>query len=141
MSPEKITALFATAASTFMPIAGQPTDDDLTALWDVLYPLLLDIPYNDQPRGTHNLIGLMEPTASYMATWGAAFPIPACPPAYPPILDDVTAVVCARSEANHAILVRDYALYEAAERAVAKFIRDSMDEIWYCDLCHARSYS
>ena len=77
MSPKEITALFATAASTFTPIAGQPTDDDLTALRDVLYPLLLDIPYDDQSGGTHNLIGLIEPTASYTATWGVTFPIPA----------------------------------------------------------------
>ena len=62
MTPEEITTLFATAATTFQPITGQPTDDDLTALRDVLYPLLLDIPYDMD--GTHNLIGLIEPTPS-----------------------------------------------------------------------------
>ncbi len=99
MTPEEITALFATAAASFTPIGGQPTDDDLTALRDVLYPLLLDIPYDDQQGGTHNLIGLIEPTASYTATWGAAFPIPERPPAYPPIPDDATAVV--RGQPRH----------------------------------------
>jgi hypothetical protein len=129
VSPKEITALFATVASSFSLIAGQPSCDDLTPLRDVLYPLLLDIPYDDQPGGTHNLIGRIEPTASYTAMWGASFPIPACPPAYPPIPDDATAIVRAYSEANHAILIRDYASYEAAERAVAKFIHDSVDEI------------
>ena len=38
MTPEEITALFTTAAATFTPITGQPTDDDLTALREVLYP-------------------------------------------------------------------------------------------------------
>ncbi len=77
MTPEEITALFATAATTFQPIIGQPTDDDLTALRDVLYPLLLDIPYDeDGAHPRHNLIGLIEPTGSYTTTWGAAFPIP-----------------------------------------------------------------
>ncbi len=138
MTPEEITAVFATAAAAFTPITHQPTDDDLVALRDVLYPILLDIPYDED--GQHNLIGLIEPMASYTATWGAPFPIPACPPAYPAIPDDATAVVRARREAQHAIRVRDFALYEAAERATAKFIRDNVDELWYRDLCHARSF-
>ena len=138
MTPEEITAIFATAATTFPPFAGQPTDDDLTALRDVMYPLLLDIPFDMD--GTHNLIGLIEPTASYTATWGTPFPIPPRPPAYPAIADDASAVIRARREAEHALLVRDYASYDAAERAAAKFIRDATDEIWYRDLRHARSF-
>jgi hypothetical protein len=46
MMPEEITTLFASAATTFQPIAGQPTDNDLTTLHDMQYPLLLDIPYD-----------------------------------------------------------------------------------------------
>ena len=137
MTPEEIMALFATAATAFPPIAGQPTDDDLTAMKDILYPLLLDIPYNDPDN---NLIGLIEPLATYIATWGQAFPIPVQPPAYPAIADNATAVVRARSEAEHALLLQDYASYEAAERAVAKFTREAVDEIWYRDLRHARSF-
>ena len=78
MTPEEITSVFATAAAAFTPIMHQPTDDDLVALRDVLYPILLDIPYDED--GQHNLIGLIEPMASYTATWGAPFPI-APPPA------------------------------------------------------------
>ncbi len=55
MTPEEITTLFATAAAAFQPISGQPTNDDLTAIRNVLYPLLLDIPYDE--AGTHNLTG------------------------------------------------------------------------------------
>ena len=138
MTPEEITTLFATAAATFPPISQQPSDDDLTALRDVLYPLLLDIPYDED--GQHNLIGIVEPTLSYTTTWGAEFPVPARPPAYPAIPDDASAVVRARHEATHAILRRDYASYEAAERATAKFIRDAVDELWYRDLRHPRSF-
>jgi len=141
MTPEEITALFATAAATFPAIVGQPTDDDLTALRDVLYPLLLDIPYDeDGAHPRHNLIGIIEPTVPYTATWGAAFPIPPRPPPYPAIPDDASAVVRARREKEHAILEQDYASHEAAERAVAKFIREAVDEIWYRDLRHARSF-
>jgi len=112
MTPEEITTSFSSAAASFQPIVGQPTDDDLTALRDILYPLLLEIPY-DEP-GTHNLIGLIEPTTSYTSTWGAAFPIPDRPPTYPVIANDATPVVRARAEAEHAVLVRDYALFKAA---------------------------
>lgn len=138
MTPEEIMSAFANAATTFQPIVGQPTDDDLTALRDTLYPLLLQIPYDE--AGTHNLIGLLEPDASYTTTWHAAFPIPARPPTYPAIADAATPVVRARSEAEHAVLVKDYAAYEAAERATAKFIRDNVDELWYRDLRHQHSY-
>eukprot|EP00804_Cyclotella_cryptica_P027250 CCRYP_014351-RA/>CCRYP_014351-RA protein AED:0.45 eAED:0.45 QI:0/-1/0/1/-1/1/1/0/135 len=134
MTPEEITTIFAMAATTFQPISGQPSDADLTALRNVLYPLLLNILYNED--GTHNLIGLIEPTTLYTATWGAQFPPPPRPPAYPIIDDAATAVVRAHREAKHAILVRDFASYEAAKRATAKFIHDAVDEIWYCDLCH-----
>jgi hypothetical protein len=44
MTLKEITASFATAAASFQPIVGQPTDNDPTALQEVLYPLLLEIP-------------------------------------------------------------------------------------------------
>jgi hypothetical protein len=138
MTPEEITMLFAMASASFQPIVCQPTDDNLTAIRDLLYPLLLDIPYDE--AGTHNLIGLIEPTTTYTMTWGDPFPIPPQPPTYPAVPDDATAVVRTRREAKHAILVRDFATYEAAERATAKFLCNAVDEIWYRDLCHARSF-
>ena len=33
-------------------------------------------------------------------------------------------------EAAHALLLKDFATYEATERAFAKFIRDVVDEFW-----------
>ena len=66
MMPEEITTAFATAVAGFQPILGQPTDDDLTLLRKTLYPLLLEIPYNETPPpGVLNLIGLLEPTPTY----------------------------------------------------------------------------
>ncbi len=63
MTPEEITATFATVAATFQPIMGQPSDDNLTALRDILYPLLLEIPYtkyaiNDPALMVHNVLFL-----------------------------------------------------------------------------------
>ncbi len=79
------------AMASFQPIVSQPTDDNLTVLWKILYPLLLEIPY-DEP-GTHNLIGIIQPMALYTATWGTPFPIPAWPPTYPVIANDAKPVV------------------------------------------------
>ncbi len=80
MSPEEITALFADAAAKFAPILGNPKDDDLTALHEVLTPLLLSIPYNeDGVAPLHNLVSLIEPSMSYTTTWHAPFPVPGCP--------------------------------------------------------------
>jgi hypothetical protein len=90
MMPKEITSAFAAAATTFHPIVGQPTDDDLMALQDVLLLLLLQIPYNKVV--THNLIGLLEPT-TYAVTWHVSFPIPAQPPIYPAIPNAATSVI------------------------------------------------
>jgi hypothetical protein len=76
-----------------------------------------------------------------MTTWGTPFPPPSHPPAYPIIDDTATAVVQTRREAEHAILLRNFASYEAAECATAKFIRKAVDEIWYHDLRHQWSFS
>eukprot|EP00804_Cyclotella_cryptica_P018733 CCRYP_007225-RA/>CCRYP_007225-RA protein AED:0.88 eAED:0.42 QI:0/-1/0/1/-1/1/1/0/215 len=126
------------AATMFQPILGQPSNNDLIALCDILYPLLLNIPYDED--GTHNLIGLIELTTLHMAIWGAPFPPLPCPPAYPIIDDVATAVVRACQEAKPTILVRDFASYEVAECVTAKFIYEAIDEIWYHDLLHNRSF-
>jgi len=146
MSPDAITALFAEAAIAFTPITGNPTDDDLTALREILTPLLFDIPYDEAgplvgPPFMHNLIGLIEPEAAYIAEWNEAFPRPAKPPAYDPnIAADATAVIRNRMEAAHAVKLADYATYDATERALSKVIRGAIDEIWYKDLRHARTF-
>ena len=142
MSPEEITALFADAAAKFAPILGNPKDDDLTALREVLTPLLLSIPYDeDGVAPLHNLVGLIEPSMSYSATWHAPFPVPGRPTRYDvAIANDATPVVRARMEAAHNVRLADYASFEAAERAVVKFIRGAVDEIWYKDLKDPRTF-
>ena len=44
------------------------------------------------------------------------------------------------AEAAHKARLDDYASYEAAERGVAKFLRDVVDDIWYNDLKDADTY-
>ena len=69
-------------------------------------------------------MGIIEPTAVYLIWWGVPFPIPVCPPAYPAIPNDATAIVHVRSEAEHTIIVKDFAADEATtECAVAPYMR------------------
>ena len=133
MTPDEITAIFALATDNFIRISGQPSDDDITAILLATKPLLHELDYDNY--GTHNLVGLVEPDNTYTATWGSAFPIPARPDAYDTnIQDDATPVVQNRMEAAHKLILHDYATYLAAERGVAKFIRDVVDETFYKDL-------
>jgi hypothetical protein len=136
MSPEEIKALFADASAQFAPILGNPKDDDLTALREVLMPLLLSIPYDkDGLAPLHNLIGIIEPPAMYLTTWHAAFPVPVRPARYDAaIANDAMTIVRAHMEATHNMRLADYASFEATEHVVVKFIRDVIDEIWYKDL-------
>ena len=83
MSPGEIKALFADASAKFAPILGNPNDDDLTALHEILMPLLLSIPYGkDGAAPLHNLIGIIKLLAMYLATWHGTFPVPARPACY-----------------------------------------------------------
>ena len=56
------------------------------------------------------------------------------------IADDAKTVVQVRAEVTHKSRLDDYASYEAAERGIAKFLRDVVDEIWYNDLKDAETF-
>ena len=43
MTPEEIATIFADSTVTFSPIAGEPTDDDLIAIREVLLLILHNI--------------------------------------------------------------------------------------------------
>ena len=139
MKPDAITALFAEAAAAVTPIVGNPTDDDLTAIREILTPLLLGVPYDT--AGPHNLVGLIMPKAAYRSAYSVAFKYPARPELYDGnIADDATPVVRARMEAAHTNKRSDYECYDAAERATVKFLRDLVDETWYKDLKDAEAF-
>ena len=129
MSPNAIYTLFTDAAAQFTPITGNPTDDDLTAIREILTPLLLSIPYDE--AGTHNLVGIIKYPAIYLATWLTPFPVPARPTSYDTtIANDATPIVCAHMEAVHAILLRNFGSHEATECSMVKFLCDTIDELW-----------
>ena len=139
MKPDAITALFADASAHFVPFAGNPTDDDLTAIREVLTPLLLGIPYDAD--GRHNLVGLIAQRDKYKAKYSVFFARPKRPLLYDDTIDAAaTPVVRTRAEAIHTAKLADYAAFEAAERAVVKFIRTAVDETWYKDLKDSESF-
>ena len=141
MTPDAITRLFKEAYDTFPPLEGKPTDDDLLAIRETLLPLLMVIPY-DQLKGIHSLMAILTEAAKYKTEHGnAKFVRPARLPLYDKnIADDATTVVCVRAEAAHKSRPDDYTSYEAAERGVAKFLHDVIDEIWYNDLKDAETF-
>jgi hypothetical protein len=141
MTPDVITRLFKEAYDAFPPLEGKPTDDDLLAIREALLPLLMVIPY-DQLNGIHSLTAILTEAVKYEAEHGNyKFVHPSRLPLYDKnIADDATTVIRVRAEAAYKARLDDYASYEAAERGVAKFLRDVVDEIWYNDLKDADTF-
>ena len=139
MKPDAITALFADASAHFIPFAGNPTDNDLTAIREFLMPLLLGIPSNAD--GWHNLVGLIAQRDKYKAKYSVFFARPKRPLLYDDTLDAAaTPIVHTHAEAIHTAKLADYAAFEAAEHAIVKFISTAIDKTWYKDLKDSDSF-
>jgi hypothetical protein len=141
VTSDAITCLFKEAYDTFPPLEGKPTDDDLLAIREMLLPLLMVIPY-DQLNGLNSLTAILAEAAKYETDHGnAKFVRPTRLPLYDKsIANDATTVIRVRAEAAHKSHLDDYASYKAAERGVAKFLRDVVDEIWYNDLKDSETF-
>ena len=127
-------AKFAHSLDNFEPIFGQPSDSDLTRLREAIPPLLLQIPYN-KTGAVHNLIGLIQPEAAYVARYGEAFPEPTRVGAYDKTIDDdATAVVRARTEAAHKAKRADCATYKTARRETTQFFLAVVADTWVREL-------
>ena len=66
-----ISALLAKAAESHPHISGQPSDDDIFKMTEVLYPILHNAKYDMivvPGHINHNLVGLIQHTTSYAAT-------------------------------------------------------------------------
>jgi hypothetical protein len=67
---DTIALLFATATERFTRNVGQPTDNNIFCICEVLMPPLHNLDYNMQcavKANAHNLVGLIQETASYTA--------------------------------------------------------------------------
>jgi hypothetical protein len=134
MRPDAVTLLFKEAFDVFPPIEGNPTDDDLLSIREVLLPILRwwD-PYPDS---------LLTDAAKYASAHGGTpFIRPARLPLYDGAIPDYAAsIVRVKTEAAHKLKLKDFANYEAAERGCSKFLRDVVDEVWNNDLKDADTF-
>ena len=50
------------------------------------------------------------------------------------IANDATPIIQARMEAIHVVILRDFTSHEAAECDMIKFLRNTINKLWYRDL-------
>jgi hypothetical protein len=102
MCPDAVTLLFKEAFNVFPPIKGEPTNDDLLAIREVLLPILMVIPF-DLLGGVHSLTALLMDDTKYTANHSSKKFVG---PKHLPLYDDTIAnnastVVRVRAEAAH----------------------------------------
>jgi hypothetical protein len=71
MTPKAITSALAADQALFLPINGQPSDNDLICLSDAILPIFLKAAYN-RINSVHNLWGLIASTDCYLHHWCGA---------------------------------------------------------------------
>jgi hypothetical protein len=132
MMPNAITLLFKEARDAFPPFKGKPTDNDLLSIREMLLPILMEIPY-DQLGGVHSLTALLMDPTRYAANHGSAtFVHPVRLLLYDgSIANNATTVVCVHAELAHKAHLNDYASYKAAKCGAAKFLRKTVNKVWY----------
>ena len=134
MTPEEIVAKFAHALNNFELITGQPSDTNLTRLWEAVVPLLIHIPY-DETGGKQNLISLIRPKLAYVDRYGKVFPDTKRVGAYGTDIDNnAMPVVRARLEAAHKAKCADRATFETARRETTQFVVAVVADIWVREL-------
>ena len=130
MTLEEIVAKFSDAINQFDLIDAQPSDTDLTQIWEVLALLLLQPPY-EKMEVTHNPIDLIRLVAAYTTRYGAEFAKTARVEAYDAIIyDDVTTVIRAGTEAAHKAKRADRGINAMAQRKTAQFILAVIEDTW-----------
>ncbi len=125
MMPTTLALALVTATSAFLPIAGQPTEEDLVRINNALAPILLKIMY-DRTNGVQNLWGLIADADRYLHHYGLAFVRPATRPVVydPDIADDASRVEHTCAEASWTAHIQDsYEAYEVAKSGVKAFIK------------------
>ena len=141
MTPTTLALTLATTTLAFLPIAGQPANNNLVRINDALAPILLKIMY-DSTNGIQNLWGLIANADRYLHHNGLAFVCPATRPAVydPDIADDASRIERTHVEASWTTRIQDYEAYEAAESGVKAFIEAVVEDTWICDLRNPKTF-
>jgi hypothetical protein len=134
MMPNLITLLFKEACDVLPLFKGKPMDVDLLLVRERLLPILMEIPYN-QLGGVHSLMGLITDPARYAANQGVTFVHPVHLSLYDgSIVDIATTAVHVQAESAHKACLNDFASYKAVKCWANKFLRETVDKVWYNDL-------
>jgi hypothetical protein len=141
MTPKAITSALAAAQALFLPIDGQPSDDDLVRLSNVILPILLKATYNCV-NGVHNLWGLIASMDCYLHHYGAPFICPATRPVcYDPTINaEASRVDRVRAKTAWVALLQYYKAYKAAEHGIKVFIKAIVKDTWICDLRNPETF-
>jgi hypothetical protein len=141
MTPKAITSVLAAAQALFLPIDGQPSDNNLVRLSDAILPILLKATY-DRVNGVHNLWGLSASTDCYLHHCGTPFVRPATHPAcYNPAINaEASCVDRVCDKTAWAALLQDYKAYKATEHGIKAFIKAIVNDTWICDLRNPETF-
>jgi hypothetical protein len=141
MTPKVVTSALAAAQALFLPINGQPSNNNLDRLSDAILPILLKATYNCV-NGIHNLWGLIASVDCYLHHYSAPFVRPAtCAACYDPAINaEASRVdhVCAKTA--WAALLQDNKAYEAAECGIKVFIEAIVNDMWIHYLCNPETF-
>ena len=116
-------------------------DGDVLRPTNALAPALLEIPYDDDAAGGHNLWGIIAPEDDYIELCKKAFT-----PQRKLAASDPAITSSMQSSERHTkscawdSLLTDRASFLAADRGVKKFICAAVDETWYKELEDARTF-
>ncbi len=123
MTSKAITSALAAAQALFLPIDGQPSNNNLIHLSDTILPILLKATYN-HVNGIHNLWGLVASADCYPHDYGAPFVCPATRLAcYDTAMNaGASCIDCICTKTSWAALLQDYKAYKAAECSVKVLI-------------------
>ena len=140
MTPEDVATLFAEASELFAAIFGQQTDANLHKLREVLFPILLDIPY-DLAEGKQNLVGIISEDTDYNKDYVISFVWLAQKVAYNNTLaQDANNIVRAKAEATWKAAIANEHPYNDAKRKTRRFILSKVEDTWVRELKIARTY-
>ena len=130
MTPEDVATLSTEASGLFAAIVGQLMDANLHKLHEVLFPILLDIPY-DLVEGKQKLVGIISDDTNYNTDYGLSFVRLARKAAYDDTLSkNANNVVCAKAEATWKAALADERLYGVAECKTRLFILAKVEDTW-----------
>jgi hypothetical protein len=135
MTPKAITSALAAAQVLFLPIDGQPFNNNLIRLSNAISPILLKSTY-DHINSIHNLWGLVANADRYLHHYRAPFVCPATHRAcYNPAINvEASCINCMHAKTAWVAKIQDYKAYEATEHSVVVFIEAVVQDTWICDL-------